>query len=58
MRKSFHSESKSTLKKIFKLFRSNVKRVIGIIVGLLKDHISVDSFPSSKRTRIKKFINK
>jgi hypothetical protein len=33
-----------------------VKRVIGIIVGLLKDRISVDSSPANKRARIKKFI--
>ena len=35
-----------------------VKRVIGIIVGLLKDGISIDSSPASKRARIKKFIKK
>ena len=40
------------------LLRSNVKRVIGIIVGLLKDRVSVDSSPSSKRARIKKIIKK
>jgi len=40
------------------LLRSNVKRVIGIIVGLLKDWVSVDSSPVSKRARIKKFIKK
>ncbi|PKY61678.1 hypothetical protein RhiirA4_486983 [Rhizophagus irregularis] len=31
-----------------KLFRSNVKRVIGIIVGLLKDRVNIDSSPDSK----------
>ena len=31
------------------LLRSNVKRVIGIIVELLKDQVSVDSFLASKR---------
>ena len=49
---------KFAIKENPKLLRSNVKRVIGIIVGLLKDQISVDSSPSSKRVRIKKFIKK
>ena len=40
------------------LLHSNVKRVIGIIVGLLKDRVSVDSSPDSKRARIKKIIKK
>jgi len=45
-----------TIKENPESLQSNVKRVIGIIVGLLKD--SVDSFPASKRARIKKFIKK
>ena len=49
---------KSAIKNNPKLFRSNVKRVISIIVGLLKDCISVDSFSASKRARIKKIIKK
>ena len=48
--------SKSAIKDNPELLRSNVKRVIGIIVGLLKDRVSVDSSPASKRARIKKFI--
>ena len=40
------------------LLQSNVKRVINIIVGLLKDCVSVDSSSASKRTRIKKIIKK
>jgi len=35
-----------------------MKRVIGIIVGLLKDRVSVNSFLASKRARIKKIIKK
>src|ERR1043165_9962707 len=50
--------TKSTVKENPKLLCSNVKRVIGIIVGLLKDRVSVDSSPASKRARIKKFIKK
>ena len=42
------------------LMKSAVKeqreRVIGIVVGLLKDWVSVDSSLSSKRARIKKII--
>ncbi len=33
-----------------------MKRVISIIVGLLKDRVSVDSFSTSKRAKIKKII--
>ncbi|PKK60955.1 hypothetical protein RhiirC2_792540 [Rhizophagus irregularis] len=33
-----------------------ILKVIGIIVGLLKDRVSVDSSPASKRARIKKII--
>jgi len=35
-----------------------MKRVIGIIVRLLKDRVSVDNSPASKRAEIKKFIKK
>ena len=49
---------KSAIKKNSELLKSNIKRVIGIIVRLLKDQISVDSFLSSKKARIKKFIKK
>jgi hypothetical protein len=49
---------KSAVKENPELLRSNVKRVIGIIVGLLKDCVSVDSSPTSKRARIKKIIKK
>jgi hypothetical protein len=49
---------KSAIKENPELLRSNVKRVIGIIVGLLKDRVSVDSSPASKRARIKKIIKK
>ncbi|GET03403.1 hypothetical protein GLOIN_2v1511347 [Rhizophagus clarus] len=50
--------TKSAIKENPELLRSNVKRVIGIIVGLLKDRVSVDSSPASKRARIKKIIKK
>ena len=50
--------TKSAIKENSELLRSNVKRIIGIIVGLLKDRVSVDSSPASKRARIKKFIKK
>ena len=50
--------TKSAVKENPELLRNNVKRVIGIIVGLLKDRVSVDSSPTSKRARIKKFIKK
>ncbi|EXX57191.1 hypothetical protein RirG_209410 [Rhizophagus irregularis DAOM 197198w] len=50
--------TKSAIKENPELLRSNVKRVIGIIVELLKDRISVDSSPASKRARIKKIIKK
>ena len=49
---------KSAIKKNPELLYSNMKRMIGIIVRLLKDHVSVDSFPASKRARIKKIIKK
>ncbi len=50
--------TKFVVKDNSELLQSNVKRIIGIIVGLLKDRVSVDSFPASKRARIKKFIKK
>ncbi len=50
--------TKSAIKENPDLFRSNVKRVINIIVGLLKDSVSVDSFSTNKRVRIEKFIKK
>ena len=45
--------TKSAVKENPKLLRSNVKRIIGIIVGLLKNRVSVDSSSASKGTRIK-----
>ena len=50
--------TKSAVKENPELLQNNVKRVIGIIVGLLKDRVSVDSSPTSKRARIKKLIKK
>ena len=50
--------TKSAVKENSELLRNNVKRVIGIIVGLLKDQVSVDSSLFSKRARIKKIIKK
>jgi hypothetical protein len=47
---------KTAAKENLELLQSNVKRIIGIIVGLLKDRVSVDSSPASKKARIKKFI--
>jgi hypothetical protein len=40
--------TKSAVRENPKLLRSNVKRVIGIIVGLLKDWVSVDSSQLAK----------
>ena len=48
--------TKSAIKESPELLRSNVKKVIGIIVGLLKDRVSVGSSPTSKRVRIEKII--
>ena len=50
--------TKSAIKENPDLLQNNVNRVIGIIVGLLKDRVSVDSSPASKRARIKKIIKK
>ncbi|GES96963.1 hypothetical protein GLOIN_2v1709121 [Rhizophagus clarus] len=36
--------------------RRGVKKVMGVIVGLLKDRVEVDDSPDSKRARTKKFI--
>jgi len=47
--------SKTAIKENLDILRSNVKRIIGIIVGLLKDRVTVDNSPASKRARIKKF---
>ena len=33
----------------------SVKKVMGVIVGLLKDRVKVDDSPDSKRARTKKF---
>ncbi|GES83307.1 hypothetical protein GLOIN_2v1561751 [Rhizophagus clarus] len=41
--------TKSAIKENPELLRSNVKRVIGIIVGLLKDRVSVDSSPANTK---------
>ncbi|RGB31278.1 hypothetical protein C1646_817417 [Rhizophagus diaphanus] len=48
--------TKSAVKENPELLQSNVKRINSIIVGLLKDRVSVDSSPASKRARIKKLI--
>ena len=50
--------TKSAIKENLELLQSNMKRVISIIVGLLKDRVSIDSFLASKRARIKKIIKK
>ncbi|RHZ62872.1 hypothetical protein Glove_334g15 [Diversispora epigaea] len=34
------------------------KGVLGVIVGLLKDRVTADNFPASKKARIKKFTKK
>lgn len=34
----------------------NVKEVMGVIVGLLKDRIEADNSPESKRIRTKRYI--
>jgi len=35
-----------------------VKKVMGVIIGLLKDRVKVDDSSDSKRIRTKKFIKK
>jgi len=52
--------TKPAVKENLELLRSNVKRVIGIVVRLLKDRVSVDSSPASKSQEGKnqKFIKK
>ncbi|RIB06595.1 hypothetical protein C2G38_2046667 [Gigaspora rosea] len=47
--------SKMALKEDLDSIRKGVRRVLGVIVGLLKDRISVDNSPASKKARIKKF---
>ena len=36
--------------------RQGVKKVMGVIVGLLKDRVEVEDAPDSKRARTKKYI--
>jgi hypothetical protein len=50
--------SKTALKEDLESIRKGVKRVLGVIVGLLKDRITVDNSPASKRARIKKITKK
>jgi len=50
--------TKSAIKENPKLFYNNMKRIISIIVRLLKDRVSINSFLASKRARIKKIIKK
>ncbi|RHZ59666.1 hypothetical protein Glove_362g73 [Diversispora epigaea] len=38
--------------------RRNLKKVMEVIVGLLKDRINVDDSPASKRARMEKYIKK
>jgi len=38
--------------------RKNVKRILEVIVGLLKDRVSVSDEPSSKRRRVQEKIKK
>ena len=49
---------KIAIKENSDLLRNNMKIIIGIIVRLLKDRVSVDSSPTSKRVRIEKLIKK
>jgi hypothetical protein len=46
--------TKSAIKENSELLRSNVKRVIGIIVGLLKDRVSVSSSQLARGSESKK----
>ncbi len=48
--------TKSVIKENSELLRSNVKRIISIIVGLLKDRVNVDSSPASKRLGSKSLL--
>jgi hypothetical protein len=48
--------TKSAIKENSELLRSNVKRVINIIVRLLKDRVSVDNSSTSKRLESKKLL--
>ena len=36
--------------------RRGVKKIMGVIIGLLKDRVEVDDSSDSKRARMKKFI--
>ena len=49
---------KSAIKENPELLQNNMKRVIGIIIGLLKNRVNVDSSLTSKKVKIKKFIKK
>ncbi len=37
-------------------FLCGVKKIMGVIIGLLKDRVEVDDSSDSKRARMKKFI--
>jgi hypothetical protein len=50
--------SKSAAKEEKESLRKSVKRVVGIIVGLLRDRVTAQNSSSSKRARIEKFIKK
>ncbi|RHZ67808.1 hypothetical protein Glove_299g95 [Diversispora epigaea] len=50
--------TKMVIEEDFDAFRNSLKRVIGIIVGLLRDRVSVDNSPSSKWARINEFKEK
>ena len=38
--------------------KESVKKILGIVVGLLKDRVSVEPLPASKRARVKKMYNR
>jgi hypothetical protein len=38
--------------------RKNVKRILGVIVGLLKDRVSASEEPANKKRRVEEIIKK
>jgi len=52
----YHIVFNEKIMKVDAELRRDVKKVMEVIVGLLKDRVKVDDSPDSKRARTKKFI--
>ena len=50
--------SKSAVEENPGALKESVKKILGIVVGLLKDRASVEPLPASKRARVKKMYNR